>query len=537
MTLPKKQSGNLFKKTIALIVALSFLSSGIVFADTTKTAVPDVKKPVEITTDPAKVIIPRDFGLVKSAYTAKDPKKLVIHIQDAHCNYEAQSNIVKILECLIKNDGLGLVSVEGADGFIDTSWFKAFPDADIRKEVADYFMKKGEITGPEYLSITSDYQFKLFGAETRAYYIENLNAFTSSYPLKEDTERYFNDIKTVINKLKGYIYSDELREFDAKTQDYEAKKVSFTDYVKYLESLGVKHKVAVRPYDNLFKLISVLIYEKKIDFSVVDKERAVLIDTVTKKLDKDGVTELVNKSLEFKVGKISSAEYYDYLKKLVSKYGISLVSDYPNLFNYIIYNSVYSRIENEQLFNDIKKYEEALKEKMFSNDDQRTLDRLFRHINILIGLVNIKLLNGDFDYYKANKDAFAYEVFAEFINKMTTRYGFAYQVEPPSPAVTESMPKLEDFYAIAIKRDKALVDNTIQAMKTENAQISVLVTGGFHSEGIAKLLEAQGVSYMVVCPNITKDVETPYIKILMNQRTPLEEILSNTGVPASDTRT
>ncbi|MFA5256353.1 MAG: UTP--glucose-1-phosphate uridylyltransferase, partial [Candidatus Omnitrophota bacterium] len=284
------------------------------------------------------------------------------------------------------------------------------------------------------------------------------------------------------------------------------------------------------------KLVSVLIYEKKIDFNVVDKERAALIDAITKKLDKDQLAELVNKSLEFKVGKISSVEYYNYLRALAAKYGITLSSEYPNLFNYIIYNSVYSRIENEHLFNDIKKFEEALKERMFADDDQRTLDKLSRHINILLGLTNIKLLNGDFDYYKERKEEFSHEVFAGFINRMAAKFGFAYEIDPPSEAVVESMPKLEDFYAIAIKRDKALVDNTMQAMKKENAQISVLVTGGFHSEGITKLLEKQGVSYLVICPNITKDVETPYIKILTNQRTPLEEILSDTGAATADAK-
>gem|GEM_PF-2785642 len=517
------------KKATALFIALSFLFSNIVFAETPQETGPDVKKQAETVVDPAKIVVPRDYGLVKSRYAAPGSNKLVVHIQDAHCNYEAQSNIIKVLECLIKNDGLSLISVEGADGFIDTSWFKAFPDAEIRKEVADYFMKKGEITGPEFLTITSDYPIKLFGAETRAYYLENLNAFTSSYPLKEDTEKYFNQIKAAINKLKSYIYGDELKELDLKMQDYEAKKLSFTDYVKYLEGLGVKYKINMRQYENLFKLISVLIYEKKIDFNIVDKERAALIDAITKKLDKAQLSELVNKSLEFKLSKISSAEYYDYLRGLAAKYGVSLQAEYPNLLNYVIYNGVYSKIENEELFSEIKKFEEAVKEKIFSNDDQRTLDRLYRHINILVGLVNIKLLNDDFDYYKANKDGFSYEAFALFINKMASRYGLNYEVDAPSQAVTESMPKMEDFYSVAIKRDKALVDNTIEAMNKTGSPISVLVTGGFHSEGMTKLLETQGVSYIVVCPNITKDVETPYIKILTNQRTSLEEILADTG--------
>ena len=529
MILPNLSTKTIFRKTTALLVTLSFAFSNVVFADITKNPAPDeTSKQVEIVSDPAKIVVPRDYGLVKSIFTGKD-KRLIIHIQDAHCNFEAQSNITKILENLIKNYGLTLVSVEGADGFIDTSWFKAFPDEEVRKEVATYFMKKGEITGPEFLSITTDYPIKLFGAETRSYYIENLNAFTSSYTLKEDTEKYFNQIKAVLNKLKNYVYSDELKAIDAKIQDYESKKLQFTDYVKFLQGLAAAHKINLRQYENLFKLISVLIYEKKIDFNVVDKERSVLIDELTKKLTKEALTELVNNSLSFKTGKISSAEYYDYLKKLCLHHGFELSKDYPNLFNYIIYNSVYSRIENEKLFKDIKGLEIAIKEKLFINDGQRTLERLYRHIEILLGLVNIKLLNGDFDYYKFHKEEFAHEIFADFIKKMVTRYGFAFELDSPSDAIKENMSRLEDFYAIAVKRDKALLDNTLQAMRRESIQVAALVTGGFHSEGITKMLENNGISYMVICPNITKDVETPYIKILTNQRTPLEEILADTG--------
>ncbi len=519
--MPKRKG--LSSKLISILILQAFIISNIAFA-LPKDQLANLSKQPEITTDPEKIVIPRDFGLVKSKFVGSSGR-LVVHIQDAHCNYEAQSNIVKILENLIKNNNLTLVSVEGADGVVDTSWFKAFPDDEIRKEVADYFMRKGEITGPEFLSITSDYPITLFGAETRSYYIENLNAFTSSYPFKNETEKYFNQIKTILNRLKTYIYNEELKMLDAEMQDYESKKIQFNDYARFLQGMAEKKKINLREYENFFRLISVLIYEKKIDFNVTDKERNNLIDELSKRLSKDVLTELVSQSLSFKVGKISSADYYSYLKNLSIKNEIDLAKTYSNLYNYIIYNSAYSKIENEKLFNDIKRIEIAIKEKLFQNNDQRTLERLSRHIDTLLGLVNIKLLNGDFDYYQSHKEEFSYEAFSDFLKKKTIQYGLSYDVETPNDAVANSIPKLEDFYSIAIKRDKAIVENTLNAMKKDRLQVAVLITGGFHSEGITKMLEKQNISYMVVCPNITKDVPSPYIQILTNQRTPLEDIL------------
>ncbi|MDP2912610.1 MAG: hypothetical protein Q8N91_01200 [Candidatus Omnitrophota bacterium] len=529
---------NVFTKVVSILIIQSFILSNVAFAEPgTSKSVTEAKRDcfapsglAMTVVDPEKVVIPREFGLVKSKFIGNDGR-LVIHIQDAHCNYEAQANIVKILENLVKNYNITLVSVEGADGVIDTSWFKAFPDEEIRKEVATYFMKKGEITGPEFLSITSDYSIKLFGAETRSYYIENLNAFTSSYPLKEETEKYYNRIKNVLNRLKGSIYTSDLKAMDAKSDEYESKKIQFNEYVRFLQEMAERQKISLRGYENFFKLVSTLIYEKKIDFTVTDKERGTLIDELSKKISKEALTELVTQSIAFKAGKISSVEYYHYLRGLAIKNGIDLAKDFPNLYNYIIYNSVYSRIENEALFNDIKKVEADIKERLFKTEDQRILEKLSRHVNIILGLINIKLLNGDFEYYEKKKEEFSYEAFTDFIKKKTIQYGFAYEIEPPSDAVANSIPKLQDFYSIALKRDKALVDNTLNAMKKEKQKLVVLITGGFHSEGIAKLLEKQGVSYMVVCPSITKDAPTPYIQILTNQRTPLEDILVNAPTP------
>lgn len=525
-----------WNKTISILLIHAFLLSSLpagalqpASATTSDSLTPGLTAK-EMSTNPQDVIISRDCGIVKSKFMGKSGK-LIVHIQDAHCNYEAQTNIAKIIEGLVKNNGLSFVSVEGADGAIDTSWFKAFPDAEVRKEVANYFMKKGEITGPEFLSITTDYPIKLFGAETREYYIQNLNAFTESYPLKDETEKYLNGIKAVLNRLQGFIYNDELKAMDSRSREHEAKKIQFNDYVRFLQDEAERHKINLRQYENLFKLVNVLIYEKKIDFNVTDKERSAVIDELSKTLQKDAMTELVNRSIAFKVGKISSSEYYDYIKSLAAMRGIELAKKYPNLSNYIIYNSVYSKIDNEKLFNDIKELETAIKEKLFQNEDQRILERLSRHIDTLLGLINIKLLNGEFEYYKTHKEEFASESFTGFIRAKSIQFGLAYEVEPPTDTIESGISKLEDFYAIAIKRDRSLVENTIEGMAKAGQNIAVLVTGGFHSEGMAKLLEERGISYVVICPNITKDVPTPYIQVLTNQRASFEDILVGAQEP------
>jgi hypothetical protein len=521
-------------KILSIVVLQTFIFYNAGFAAIDRTPATPKEKPLiqEISID--NIGVPKDIGSVKTRYQGKDGKKLVIHIQDAHCNYEAQTNISKILETLSKDYDVNLISVEGADGFIDTSWFKAFPDAEIRKEVADYFMKKGEITGAEFLSITEDYPIKLYGAENRNLYIKNLEAFTSTYPNKEAVEKYLTDMKTILGKLKGYIYTKKLKGFDTTIENYKAKEQTLSEYAKVLSLQLKRHKIDLKGYPDFAKLVYTLVYEDKIDFKVVDEERATLIDKLSKKLSKKKLQELVAKSFSFKTGKLTAAEYYTDLKKLSEENRLNLTKNYPNLANYVIYTRLYEKIDNEKLFEELDIIKNAIKDKLFKNEDQRTLSACWDNVNILLGLINIKLSNKEFDYYRENRAKFNPAFFTDFIQSKVNMYNLSYNVEEPSEIIKTNLPKLEKFYEIAIKRDKSLVNNTMKFMNTEKVDTAVLITGGFHTEGIKNILEQKGLSYVVVCPNITKDVESPYIQVLTNQKTPFEELLVESTVPKKE---
>ena len=80
---------------------------------------------------------------------------MVLHIQDAHGNAQAQENIAKTLDSLTKQEKGLLLGIEGARGAFDFHPYRSFPDPEVTKEIADYFIKEGFITGPEYVGMTS----------------------------------------------------------------------------------------------------------------------------------------------------------------------------------------------------------------------------------------------------------------------------------------------------------------------------------------------------------------------------------------------
>ena len=456
---------------ILLVQALVIMNTG--FADIGKTGKP---------TMPESVSIPKDMGTVVESHQGTNGK-LVIHIQDAHCNYEAQTNIARILEHTIKKYGVDLACVEGADGVVDTAWFKNFPDAKTCKEAADHFMKKGKLTGAEFLSITKNYPFTMYGVEDRELYAKNYVSFLESYPHKESFKSFCADVKGALRQLKRYIYTKELAELDSAVTRHEEEKTELAEYVAYLKDLSASCSVDIGTYSNLKLLTESLRLEKEIDFDAANSER--------------------ESFLEENVGKNSAPP----------------AEKYPNFARYMNYLRVYESIDTRKLFDEIDILVRALKEGMFANSDQRVLDTLWTDINIMIGIADAAIVNKDYAYYLANKDNFDPESFTDFINEKAADLGLAINVENPPQDFRHTFRNLINFYMFGVERDKALVKNMINGMRGKRTDRAVLITGGFHTEGIKKLLEKDGYSYAVVAPLITKDAESPYIRILTGQNT------------------
>ena len=121
------------------------------------------------------VRIPTQHGTLKQTYAAREP--FILHIQDAHANYEAQKHLSHILEHLIRMHGLSLVLVEGGSRNDSLSYMRAYANLEKRKQVAEEFLKAGKISGENFLDLTSDYDFTVYGVERPELYDRNMEAF------------------------------------------------------------------------------------------------------------------------------------------------------------------------------------------------------------------------------------------------------------------------------------------------------------------------------------------------------------------------
>lgn len=472
---------------------------------------------------PAPIIselkIPIEYGIKKEDFistNANNSKPAIIYIQDAHCNYEAQKNMVQILDYLVKEHHLKLIMVEGGTGNVGLSFLREFADKKSREEVADKYLKQGKISGEEYLDITSDYDLELYGIEDEDSYDTHLAAFFKVDSLKEESLRYLGSVSNAVASLKSHIYSPELRELEEKKNNYEAKTLSLLDYCQYLKTIAEKKGLDSQDYSHISAFSETAFLEKEIDFKQAETERNAFIKELAGFLEENVLKELVNKSQDFKANKLTPQEYYAYLKE-ISGQKLDLAKNYPHLNSYIRYLTVSKEVDAAELLKEVAGIEEKVKEACFITTDQRRLNETAKSVNILTQLLNLELIPEDYAYFKVNRSKFMTTAWVNFINENCAKYNLGASFSA-SPLIDDNLFKLNEFYQLGTDREGAFIKNINNKLNASKEKIAVLITGGFHTPGMAQFLKDSGYSYAVVTPAITQKGDSNiYLSVLRGE--------------------
>lgn len=459
--------------------------------------------------NPSEFRIPSCYGRVSFVSGDTKAKKMVVHIQDAHCNYTAQQNISAILENITSKYDIKLVGVEGAKGWVDTAILNAIPGSVRRREINRGLLAETIIDGAtEFAANQDEINTVLFGVESRELYLNNLKAYADLSSLKKGALGQVEKITSALNSLKPHVLNKELVEFVDKKGN-----VPLREYLSYLAQIAEEKSVALKDYPNINILLDSAKMEEEIDFIKVNDERAQLIDSLNKSLDKENLKNLIAKSLEFRAGEIEPVEYYGYLESFNSEW-----KEYPNLGKYISYVKVRGGLDRKGLLNERDSLASVLKEILIKNEIEKTLVSLCENIQLVEKYFKIELTRNEYMRYVKNEDEFSGENFTAFIKENAPKYGmkFSWQ-EEDSKLIETARESATRFYTAALKREEVFVKNLLRQMDKDKLNIAALVTGGFHTDRIKEILEDKGVSYVVVKPMVEEGIGKEKYNAMMGQ--------------------
>lgn len=478
-------------KAVSLATCIFFTSTDILKAEISVTASSAIKTPSAVASREipvSSVDIPPALGERAKSYQGKSDQIIVI-IQDAHANYEAQKNIAALLTHLAEKNGLRTVNVEGAQGYLYHSFLSAYPSREARRAMADYFMKEAKLTGPEYAAIVDQPALKLFGVEDEALYQENRRVFLEALDYKGQDEVILAGIRKLLDNIGKKVFSKDLYELIKRGEDFRRENKNMISFIDFLNQFSGRFGVDMAGYGQIRRFLELNELHSAINEIEVEKEAEALVKALgslpadVKKPEtlKDRFPALVLEAIRQRVD----------------------LAAYPQATIFSQSMEIQKKID-VSLFDEIQKLNEELRQKLFQNEDERALERLFKIVEIYEKIFDFSLTRDDADFFFANRRDFQMAnfrtIFSRFEEVLEWNGGFPEEAD----RIDKDLARIEKFYELALKRDSVLVEKTLSELQAGGDAVIALIAGGFHTAGFQRVLEEKNISHITVRPAITE---------------------------------
>jgi len=521
---------------LAGILVFTFVSTSIVTPGQFAYAAP--VEPLSQLLNREAFKLPAELGKVSEIIPVPGAKNLIIHIEEAHANYSAQTNIRDILHLLRKQYGIKQIFSEGAGYELHPEALDiSSGNAEVRKTVNDRLMRAGELTGAEAFLMEPESGMKGYGVEEASAYREDLDAYRDVYQHRNTSSEFLSAIYGEWQKQAGRQMGKDLREFLLNETAYGDGKLSLQDWLNTLKIAAAKHLTsqirsteysvktkqktrtpyfvpvdltdarAQVEYPVLVRYFRLRELDGKIDLQKVEAEKTEFLKDIQVRLNAQRTThnEIVERrtlSVAREVEQIfESAKKHDlpvYKTRFVFERLLDVLPKafsfdaYPNLRLYIQQIILLSELQSDRLNGEI----ELLSRKI---------------TGVLATTEPEKRLIGVLDAHRLVKKTFALELSREEFASVREQklspeglvQGLGLTPKNSSP-ITVLFGTAVHFYEKAIDREDIMLKNSLARLASGKEPRAVLVTGGFHSEGLKEKIVASGVSYIGITPQISE---------------------------------
>ncbi|MFN0117629.1 MAG: hypothetical protein ACKVQC_04960, partial [Elusimicrobiota bacterium] len=443
-------------------------------------------------------IIARNKGLVKETFFPRQRNSSpILIIQDVHLNNEAQENISNILQELISKEEIDSVSVEGVEGPFDVERFQAFPNKDLIYQASKDFMVKNLINAPSFVAINNqnlDLHFQ--GVDDNNHYKKNILAYKNSIKNKSQLTSEINSFTETLIEKKA-LTSPELQQIFKLREQYEKGNIEWGAYVKDMASKDEELDFSIEQFLGAYNL------EKTLNFSLVDNQRKLILEKLTKKLSDQEVNFLFELSLAHRAGNISFGDFFKYLQNLCQSKNINLKAT-PQFEKYIQYVLLTDQINPDKLLTAIENLQERVFHRFSKSEEEKTISQLDQFLIHLNKLASFSLTPQEWISYKDLKK----------------------KIEQKNIIPKFNIAENEQFYIEADIRSEKMLTKVLSFRQRKPI---VLITGGFHTFEITSTLKKKNIPFITISPKLEK-IETlngsEYLSVFSSEKAPLEKLFA-----------
>ncbi len=228
-----------FRRVIALATCLCFLIS--LFPEA-QAALQSPNLQVALHGEAPRVShieIPTELATLDEVYESPlSNAKVVLQIQDAHANYEAQTNIKNLLKYLNKQYGFKIIFAEGAAEELDPKYLKLTADKKQNENLIDELARDGELSGAELYLLENGKEMRALPIEEIAAYRRNYLALRKVFGAEATAERYLSVLEKKMDLAVSKIFSPEMQSALKEWTRFENGQRAFLPYVTNLADLA-----------------------------------------------------------------------------------------------------------------------------------------------------------------------------------------------------------------------------------------------------------------------------------------------------------
>jgi len=172
---------------------------------------------------------------------------------------------------------------------------------------------------------------------------------------------------------------------------------------------------------------------------------------------------------------------------------------YRELRKYLRYIELSKEINSQELLKEEKQILGKISDSLCKTEEERSLIFISDYFQLLAKFLLNQITSEELDkfYKKAEKLSGKYEVISKkYPNELKDLIDKAISLEP-------YLNLMGQFYRTANERNEIFVKKVSNFMSKNKRARIVLTIGGFHTKGVARLLNAKNIPYVVVMPRVT----------------------------------
>jgi|GEM_PF-6695711 len=482
---------------------------------------------------------------------------VVLHVQDAHANGEAQARIKDILEWIHKTSqetnvqGPVVVALEGSVGKLHPEYldmFPEFPDANeaLVKDLSD----KGELTGSDlYLweqyksaknpETKSKTEMIFWGAEDPELYRRNLDQFRGLLFKRTDIDALLQPFESLLAIAQSRILNPQLRDFLKESERTEVLALAVLKHAKPTLGIDLEDKIEQLRFPNLTRFSYLREIEPLLDAELARMDWESLKAAFEKNKIPEELTErfghLFSEKGESGLSLRQTAE------DVFSHPGAKKIRfrDYPHLLQWASYRILAQEISSADFISELEQLKQAVMTKLSQKKEEKDFIELYRDYLLFRKVLHLDVTREEYAETESAPEKF---VSGDLSRRLFLLVKRDRELESAGKEVRKNEPLLQDYYRRASlfyrgagTRDLEIMENAlsfyqsrlreeIHPSETKSAApgILVIVTGGFHSEGMTGFLKDRGIPHLVFVPRISKiEEDSLYFKVMRRDQADL----------------